>query len=136
MTEPRFSLVNEVAPAGAAAAEHFRAKLSYETDPADLHADLAKGVSGILIVDARPARDFANEHILGAISLPHRAVDADSTKHISRDATIVAYCWGPGCNGSTKAALRLSALGFRVKELIGGLEYWKREGYPTETARD
>jgi rhodanese-related sulfurtransferase len=38
---------------------------------------------------------------------------------------------GPGCNGSTRAAARLAALGFQVKELIGGLEYWKREGYPT-----
>jgi hypothetical protein len=35
----------------------------------------------------------------------------------------------PGCNGSTKAALRLAALGFQVKEMIGGVEWWERDGY-------
>lgn len=132
MPKPRFSLVNEVAPQAMEATDHFRAKLSYETDPADLHADLEKGVSGIIVIDARSTRSFAEEHIPGALSLPSRSIDADATSGLPRDATLVTYCWGPGCNGSTKAALRLSALGFRVKELIGGIEYWKREGYPTE----
>ena len=45
---------------------------------------------------------------------------------------MVTYCCGPGCNSSTKAALRLASLGFRVKELIGGLEYWLREGGQVE----
>lgn len=132
MPKPRFSLVSEVPAQAMEASDHFRAKLSYETDPADLHADLEKGISGIIIIDARSARSFAEEHIPGAISLPSRSIDTARTSGIARDATIVTYCWGPGCNGSTKAALRLSVLGFRVKELIGGIEYWKREGYPTE----
>ena len=40
-----------------------------------------------------------------------------------RDAEVVVYCWGPGCNGSTRAALTLTTLGYwtRVRELIGGL---------------
>lgn len=132
MPKPRFSLVNEVTAQAIGASDHFRAKLSYETDPADLHADLEKGITGIIVIDARSARSFAEEHIPGAISLPSRNIDADITSGLPRDATIVTYCWGPGCNGSTKAALRLSVLGFRVKELIGGIEYWKREGYPTK----
>ena len=38
-----------------------------------------------------------------------------------------------GCNGATKAAMQLSALGFAVKEMIGGMEYWEeRERYPVE----
>jgi rhodanese-related sulfurtransferase len=45
---------------------------------------------------------------------------------------IVTYCWGPGCNSSTKAALKLASLGFKVKEMIGGLEYWRHEGLPIE----
>jgi rhodanese-related sulfurtransferase len=28
--------------------------------------------------------------------------------------------------------LNLSRLGFHVKELLGGLDWWKRDGYPTE----
>jgi 3-mercaptopyruvate sulfurtransferase SseA len=45
----------------------------------------------------------------------------------------VVYCWGPGCNGSTKAALVLAKLGYRdVRELVGGFEYWAREGLAIE----
>ena len=31
-----------------------------------------------------------------------------------------------------KGALKLAELGFRVKELIGGIDWWKRDGYATE----
>ncbi len=47
---------------------------------------------------------------------------------------IVTYCDGIGCNASTKGALTMARLDFRVKELIGGLEWWKRDGHPTEGA--
>ncbi|WP_246136970.1 rhodanese-like domain-containing protein [Myxococcus llanfairpwllgwyngyllgogerychwyrndrobwllllantysiliogogogochensis] len=66
------------------------------------------------------------------LNLPARTLSATTTAHLSKDDVIVTYCWSPGCNGSTKAAARLSALGFRVKELIGGIEYWVKEGYATE----
>ena len=49
--------------------------------------------------------------------------------------TVVTYCWGPGCNGATRAALEFARLGYRVKEMIGGYEYWVREGLPC-TNRD
>jgi rhodanese-related sulfurtransferase len=42
--------------------------------------------------------------------------------------TVVTYCWGPGCNGATRAALAFARLGYPVKEMIGGYEYWVREG--------
>jgi rhodanese-related sulfurtransferase len=42
------------------------------------------------------------------------------------------YCDGIGCNASTKGAAKLTSLGFKVKELIGGLDWWKRDGYPVE----
>lgn len=32
----------------------------------------------------------------------------------------------------TKGALNMTELGFRVKELIGGIEWWKFDGYATE----
>jgi rhodanese-related sulfurtransferase len=47
---------------------------------------------------------------------------------------VVTYCWGPGCNGATRAALEFAKLGYPVKEMIGGFEYWVREGAPVETA--
>ena len=47
---------------------------------------------------------------------------------------MVTYCWGPGCNGATRAALALAELGYRVREMLGGFEYWAREGLPVEAA--
>jgi rhodanese-related sulfurtransferase len=133
--EPRFSSVLETEAAGPdIAAAHFRARLSFETDASDLHADLDKGRRDILVIDTRSPAAYAEAHLPGAISLPSRRIDATTTRDLPRDRLLVTYCWGPGCNGSTKGALRLSELGFRVKELIGGIEYWQREGYAVETA--
>jgi rhodanese-related sulfurtransferase len=129
--QPRFSLVREFAAAAPEAARaHFEATLAFETDPADLFLDQQKGHTDVLVLDARSPEAFADEHIAGALNLPGRRITAETTASFPRDQLIVTYCWGPGCNGATRAAARLAALGFQVKELIGGIEYWKREGYP------
>ena len=104
---------------------HFTAKLAYETDAWDLR-DIEEDV---VIVDARSDSAFAAEHIPGAISFPHRTINAQTTAALRRDCLYVTYCDGIGCNASTKSALNLARLGFRVKELIGGLDWWKRDGY-------
>lgn len=44
----------------------------------------------------------------------------------------LVYCWGPGSNGATRAGLIISELGYPVKEMIGGFEYWAREGLPVD----
>jgi rhodanese-related sulfurtransferase len=113
------------------AANHFRTKLSFETDAWDLQEMLRSGEQ-VVVIDARTHEAYAQEHIPGAVSFPHRTMDAKSTADLDRDALYVTYCDGIGCNASTKGALKLAELGFRVKELIGGIEWWKREGYATE----
>ena len=55
-----------------------------------------------------------------------------TTAHLDKGALIVTYCDGIRCNGSTKGALNMLQLGFRVKELIGGLDCWRYDGYPIE----
>jgi rhodanese-related sulfurtransferase len=50
---------------------------------------------------------------------------------LDKSKTYVCYCDGIGCNASTKTALKLLTLGFQVRELIGGLDWWKRDGYQT-----
>ena len=125
----QFSLVLEVPAADPQeASRHFASKLSVETDPSDVMLDLQRGQTGFIIVDVRSADDFEECHIDCAISFPYRQINAESITRLPKDKLIVTYCWGPGCNASTKAALRLSSLGYRVKEMIGGLEYWKRDG--------
>ena len=76
---------------------------------------------------------YAKSHVIGAVNLPQTLINEDTTAHFVKETLIVVYCWGPGCNGATKAAIKLSALGFPVKEMIGGIEYWEdRERYPVE----
>ncbi|HEV7664090.1 MAG TPA: rhodanese-like domain-containing protein [Chloroflexota bacterium] len=129
----RFSLVHEfTAAAPESARAHFEAKLAFETDPADVYLDQQKGHAAVVLLDARSPEAFAAEHIPGALNLASRHITAETTAAFDPQRLIVTYCWGPGCNGSTRAAARLAALGFQVKELIGGLEYWKREGYPVD----
>ena len=113
------------------AVNHFRSKLAFETDAWDLN-ELVRAGANVVIVDARSEANYAQEHIPNAINFPHRQMNADSTKHLDRDALYVTYCDGIGCNASTKGALKLAELGFQVKELIGGIDWWKRDGYATE----
>jgi rhodanese-related sulfurtransferase len=105
-------------------------KLAFETDSWDLKTMLDKG-DKIILIDARAANAFAAEHIPGAINIPHRTMTTETTAHLDRDALVVTYCDGIGCNASTKGALAMARLGFTVKELLGGLDWWKRDGYAT-----
>jgi rhodanese-related sulfurtransferase len=127
------SFVLEHAPGSPeSAARYFSAKLAFECDPSDLAADLERGVNGIVVVDARSPEVYAAGHVPGAISLPHRTIAADTLREYPRSTTFVTYCTGPNCNAGTKAGVRIAALGYRIKEMIGGFEYWKQEGHPVE----
>ena len=114
------------------AIQHYRDKVEFETDAWDLNEALRERVN-VVIVDARSEAAYAQEHIPQAINLPHRRMNPESTRHLDRTALYVTYCDGIGCNASTKGALKLAELGFQVKELIGGIDWWKRDGYRTES---
>jgi rhodanese-related sulfurtransferase len=101
--------------------------------PADLWADMVAGTPNLVVVDARYVEAYAVEHLPGAINLSWRELDETTTAHLSKQALYVVYCWNASCHASTKTARRLEALGFQVKELHGGLERWRKEGYPTES---
>lgn len=111
--------------------QHYSNKLAYEIDAWDLKTALENGES-VIVIDTRSSKAFAAEHIPGAMSLPHRAMGEITTAPLDRNALVVTYCDGIGCNASTKGALNMTKLGFRVKELMGGLDWWKRDGHPTE----
>ena len=113
--------------------KHYLNKLEYEIDSWDLTVARDAG-ENVAVVDARSPEAFQREHILGAINIPHRTMSADTTKHLDRNVLVVTYCDGIGCNGSTKGAVNMLKLGFRVKELIGGIDWWRRDGHKTQTA--
>jgi rhodanese-related sulfurtransferase len=114
------------------AVAHFARKLGYETDPSDVAAARAAG-EPITVIDVRGQVAWDQGHLPGALHIPGGEI-VDRLDEIPRDAPIVVYCWGPGCNGSTRAALALAQAGIAAKELIGGFEYWAREGLAVETA--
>ena len=133
-SDPRIATTQT--PVNAEQLNHYTRKLAFETDSWDLYAALSRN-EPVVVVDGRSAEAYAREHIPGAVSLPHREISAASTEHLDRRKLYVCYCDGIGCNASTKTALNLLRLGFQVRELIGGMDWWKRDGYATagETAQ-
>ncbi|HWA14818.1 MAG TPA: rhodanese-like domain-containing protein [Gemmatimonadales bacterium] len=133
MAAQKFSAVREYPAADPAVAQrHYLARLAVETDVSDVIHDLTAGTGNLILLDVRSPEDYALCHIPGAQSLPHRRISAETTRDFPRDALLVTYCWGVACNSSTKGAAKLAALGFQVKEMIGGIEYWRHEGCPVE----
>ncbi|WP_189537550.1 rhodanese-like domain-containing protein [Streptomyces roseolilacinus] len=127
--------VLRVPPAApAAAAAHFAASLAFHTDASDVAAALAAGGDpGFVVLDSRSAEAWDQGHVPGAVHLPTALVPEQAERLLDKAVPVVTYCWGPGCNGATRAALALAELGYRVKEMLGGFEYWAREGFPYET---
>lgn len=108
----------------------YQQKLSYEIDSWDLSEALKQGVN-IIVIDARSNDAYKAKHIPSAINLPHREMNEESTDGFDRSTLYITYCDGIGCNASTKGALNMAKLGFKVKELLGGLDWWVRDGYET-----
>ncbi len=122
------------AAAPGVAAAHFSARLAVETDVSDVHADLEAGVGGLVVVDSRGDAAWDQGHLPGALHLPTARIAAGAARLVPAGSRVVTYCWGPGCNGATRAALEFARLGYPVKEMLGGYEYWVREGLPVVTA--
>ncbi|MFE2541793.1 rhodanese-like domain-containing protein [Actinacidiphila glaucinigra] len=129
--------VPPAAPADAAA--YFAASLAFHADVSDVAAALATAAEtgagpGFVLVDSRSTRAWEQGHVPGAVHLPTADVPRLAPALLDRDVPVVVYCWGPGCNGATRAAHALASAGYRVKEMLGGMEYWIREGFAHETA--
>jgi rhodanese-related sulfurtransferase len=116
------------------AAAHFARRLAAETDVSDVHVALESGIPGFVLLDTRSREAWNQGHVPGAVHLPGREIPARAPAELDRSVPLVTYCWGPGCNGATRAALALSLLGYRVREMLGGFEYWAREGLSVATA--
>ncbi len=113
------------------AEDFFTAKLSFETDASDLYERIKAG-ENVVVVDVRSDIAYAQGHIIGAIHLPYREIATKAAELISPETEVIVYCWSPGCNAGAKGALEFARAGYSVREMIGGWEYWVREGYPVE----
>ncbi|OJU45821.1 MAG: sulfurtransferase [Microbacterium sp. 69-7] len=116
------------------ALSYFTGKLAHETDASDVYAAQRDGETFVL-VDVRGADAWAQGHPVGAVHMPYREIAERAPTEIPLTTPVVVYCWSPGCNAGAKGAVEFARLGYSVKEMIGGYEYWVREGLPTENAQ-
>jgi rhodanese-related sulfurtransferase len=113
------------------AIDFFTAKLTHETDASDVYA-AQKGGDEFVLVDVRGEEAWAQGRISGAMHMPYREIAERAPRELDPSVPVVVYCWSPGCNAGAKGALEFARIGYRVREMIGGYEYWVREGQPTE----
>jgi len=105
----------------------------------ELAARLARGE--VVVLDVRPAAEYAAGHIAGARSVPaselNRHLDGvaeldglDGLDALPAGADVVAYCRGPYCVYADDAVRELTRRGVRARRLADGFPEWKRAGLP------
>jgi rhodanese-related sulfurtransferase len=129
----RMTTMTQAEQATAQAIAHFSARLAFETDVSDVHAALDSGAPGFVLVDSRGDAAWEQGRLPGALHLPTAQIAERAAALIPAGTPVVTYCWGPGCNGATRAALAFARLGYPVREMLGGYEYWVREGFTVHT---
>lgn len=114
-------------------------KANYEKQfPQISRTELEKAVSeqSVVLIDANSAKTYAAGHIPGALSYINAGESFASLLPADKEAFIVAYCGGPGCQAWCKAADELDRLGYKnVKHYKGGLREWKAAGLEVEKAK-
>lgn len=86
----------------------------------------------VIILDARPANEYAAGHIPGAVSVPIDELQR-RLRQLPRSRPYVAYCRGPYCVYADQAVEQLRAAGRRARRLATGFPEWKAAGMPIET---
>jgi rhodanese-related sulfurtransferase len=85
----------------------------------------------VVILDARPAREYASGHIAGALSVPVDDLRA-RLKKLPKNKEFVAYCRGPYCVYADDAVEVLRASGRKARRLEVGFPEWRAAGGPVE----
>ncbi|WP_017559106.1 ArsR/SmtB family transcription factor [Nocardiopsis baichengensis] len=80
-----------------------------------------------VVLDVRPAEEYASGHIPGAVSIPLQELP-ERLAEIPEDAEVVAYCRGKYCVLSYEAVHMLNEHGRRAAVLDEGVLEWRSEG--------
>ena len=86
----------------------------------------------VVLVDVRPAEEYAAGHIEGARSVPLAELER-KLGDLPADREIVAYCRGPLCAYAHEAVRRLTAAGRPARRLEEGWPEWDLAERATDT---
>ncbi len=82
-----------------------------------------------VVIDVRPAEEYAAGHIAGAINMPVDSLPR-FLKKLPKEQEIVAYCRGPYCMLAFEAVEKLRKKGFRARRLEDGFPEWQAGRLP------
>lgn len=98
----------------------------------DRAAILKKARAGeVLVLDVRPAEEFATAHLPHARSLPLDEL-RKRLAELPKVMPVVAYCRGPFCLMARDAVELLRKKGYRAFHLTDGVAEWRAHGLPIE----
>jgi len=84
---------------------------------------------GVVVLDTRPAHEYAAGHIAGALSVPVDELQQRLAR-LPKRKQYVAYCRGPYCVYADRAVQALAKSGRRARRLRDGYPEWKAAGHP------
>ena len=108
--------------------EHFRDRSGAHAVPMDELLKLARS-KRVVIIDTRPASEYAAGHIAGAISVPVDDLQR-RLRELAKGKEYIAYCRGPYCVYADRAVEALRASGRRARRLLDGFPEWRSAGLP------
>jgi len=88
-----------------------------------------------VLVDVREDREYAADHIVGAVHMGKGIIERDvEAKYPALDTELVLYCGG-GFR-SAMAADNLQKMGYtNVISMDGGIREWREKSYPLEKGK-
>ncbi|MBT2416551.1 metalloregulator ArsR/SmtB family transcription factor [Streptomyces sp. ISL-22] len=131
-----YALLRRVAQAHQPAVEPARAAYlgADDTTAVDREELLSRAAAGeIVVLDVRPAEEYAAGHIPGALSIPVAQL-ADRVAELPEGTEVVAYCRGAYCVLAHDAVRLLRERGRRAVRLTDGMLEWRLAELPVETA--
>src|SRR4051812_7632719 len=97
--------------------------------------DRMRQEKGVVVLDVRTPREYAEGHVAGAINLPVTGAGSehfnDEVAKLDKGKTYLVHC-ARGVR-SANAVNRMTKLGFpHLNDFTGGMDQWKKEGKPVE----
>ncbi|MFE0802714.1 ArsR/SmtB family transcription factor [Streptomyces sp. NPDC058812] len=130
-----YALLRQVAQAHQTDVEPARTAYLGTDDAEELDREelLARAqVGGVVVLDVRPAQEYAAGHIPGAISIPVDEL-AERIAELPHEAEVVAYCRGAYCVLAYDAVRLLHARGRKAVRLTDGMLEWRLAELPVDS---